>query len=510
MCNSARARDYSIGIGRTARRLGEDVAVRPPPVFTSLHGYQRGLGQRGSRRGPDPPGHRPTRAAGDVAPRRHAADHRFLCVRRRHGAVRPPRLQPPDVGGRRLDDRPPVRRRGRRIRRAGISALRRARGHPRRDGRADGGARRHPAARLGCRIPLDPDHDGLPLGRRRHHRHPPAARLPRPAADRRLGPASVPLRGQPSFRGPGRCAHHGARRPGGHDRLRPRQPPHPRRPHCAGRLDRPRQRVRPAGARRPRARLGPLRRTALRPHGPVVDDAGQPCPAGCGRGTRRSDADRGDDTRVRRAGGLRRRPRARFSRRRRWQRPLGSRRLVPLEREPAPDRRGRERGRPHAGGTTRRGRDRARLHPLRQRAEGRPALHAGRRPHVRGGPAVQVAGPPLHRPLRHVGIRARGGHTGGGRPGRRGAGRRRRRRVGHSRQNPADRAPSGAPHGPRARHDQLDAPVGRRRRRAGAGCAGRPLCDPALVRQRRPFPRRGRPCPLQKPARRRGCSSSTP
>jgi len=30
-----------MGIGRTASRLGEDVAVWPLPVFTSLHGYQR-------------------------------------------------------------------------------------------------------------------------------------------------------------------------------------------------------------------------------------------------------------------------------------------------------------------------------------------------------------------------------------------------------------------------------------------------------------------------------------
>ena len=226
--------------------MGDDVAMRPstrPDLAARVPAF---LGWRGPGGRPHPPRHRRPRAAGDLAAGRHAAHHRLLRLRGRDGALRPPGLQPADVGGRRLDDRTALRRRGVRPRPDRLGPLRRPGGDPGGDGRAHRDARQHPAPRVDRRVPLDPHRHRLPVRRGRHHHRPPAAGLLRPAPDRRHQPAPRRLRAHPPQRGQRVVARH--RLSGSWpscSSARASRPPDPGRADRPGRLHGPRRCARP-------------------------------------------------------------------------------------------------------------------------------------------------------------------------------------------------------------------------------------------------------------------------
>ena len=184
---------------------GLRVAARLPPC----------LGIRRPGGGAHPARHRRAGAAGDVAPRRDAADHRLLRLRGGIGPLRLPGLQPADVGRRRLDHRPALRRRGVRPGADGLAALRRAGGDPGRDGGAHGHAGGPVATRVDRRVSLHAHRDRLPVRRGGHHHHPPAAGLPRPATDWWLQPHPLRQRGHPPRRGERLDRGHRHRRAGG-------------------------------------------------------------------------------------------------------------------------------------------------------------------------------------------------------------------------------------------------------------------------------------------------------
>ena len=153
----------------------------------------------------------------------------------------------------------------------GFAPLRRAGGDPGRDGRADGDAGEHPAARLDRRVPVDAHRDRLPLRRRRdHHRSiscptSSGCRRPRAPTPTAFGYVFTHL-GQVN----GWTVAIGARRPGRDVRLCAPRPPHSRWPHRPGRLHGARGGARAAGARRRRARHRPERRPAHRADRVVV------------------------------------------------------------------------------------------------------------------------------------------------------------------------------------------------------------------------------------------------
>ena len=373
--------------------MGDDVAVRRPPLFTSLQGYQRSWASADLAAGLTllviavPEQLATSRLAG-MPP--ITGFYAFVAGTR---ALRPPGLQPADVGRGRLDDRAAVRRRRGRPRPDGIAALRRPGGDPGRHGRAH-----RDAGRPSC------GSGGSPSSSR-----PPSSPASCPASPSSSSPTSCPISsGCPRRRartstGWPTCSPTSTRSTGG------RSPSASGSwPSCssARRVDR----------RIPAALIGLVVSTALvgaldlQAHGvavlgPVKTGAPHFGLTGLSWSTLRSLAplaavvalvvvtQTAATTRAfAERGRLRRRRRARLPRASApaawWPGSSGS---FPVN--ASPPRTGAVAtagGRTQAGALGRR-RRRRRPHPVRGRAEGRAAGHAGRHPHLRRAAALQRA-----------------------------------------------------------------------------------------------------------------------